>query len=544
MVTRCRQYGFLFVFFFGCALSFGEPTGTVMLKMPDGIELATDYYVPSEGAGPWPVLLIRTAYPKRIMERESGGWEREGIAGVVQDIRGLGLSQGAHNVFYTDGWREGARDGVETIRWIKSQPWCNGKIGTTGGSALGITQVMLAPATEDIVCQSIDVAPADFYSQVAFHGGVWRKNLGELWLTLLGHGDTITTFRSRANYDDFWIYYNAIPKASDVTAPAIHVGGWFDIFSQGTIDNFVSRQYNGGPGAKGNQKLIMRWATHNNNETPDYNLNENRRSLNLGDIRHQFQNHWLKGEQNDIMTQPAVYYYVMGDDKDPKAPGNEWRTANNWPPFATVETPYYLAFPGTLKTQPDDGDDALTYAYDPAHPMMTHGGNNLFLPAGPFDQRPANMDRADVLKFATPPLEAPMETTGQVHARLFVSTDAPDTDFTAKLVDIFPEGDEREINVLDGIRRVKFRNGQQAAPLLTSKDEVVELTIDLWSTSWVFNARHRIGIQISSSNYPRFDRNPNCGDDFCSETNMRVAHNTLHTGKKYASALLLPLRAQ
>jgi hypothetical protein len=181
--------------------------------------------------------------------------------------------------------------------------------------------------------------------------------------------------------------------------------------------------------------------------------------------------------------------------------------------------------------------------YDPAQPFPTHGGANLLLPAGPFDQRTVNEGRTDLLKFATAPLERPIEVTGRVRVVLYVSSDAPDTDFTAKLVDVFPAGDDREILMLDNIRRVKYRSGFEApAPLLVSPDQVVTIEIDLWSISWIYNTGHRIGLQISSSNYPRFEKNPNTGDDFPKEDNLRVAHNMVHTGKNRPSALFLPLR--
>ncbi|HIJ73253.1 MAG TPA: CocE/NonD family hydrolase [Candidatus Hydrogenedentes bacterium] len=518
---------------------------TVMVEMTDGTKLATDYYVPEEGGPAFPVILARSTYGRALGMKDGERFNGGGYAFVIQDVRGMGASEGEKNVFYAEGWRESQHDGADTVAWIKAQEWCNGKIGTYGGSALGMTQVLLAPATRDVVFQFIEVAPSSWYGQVAYQGGVFRKSPMEGWLTLIGQPHVIDLYKSHPTCDAFWTYYNAESKAPDITAAALHVGGWYDIFQQGTINNFVSRQNNGGPGAKGNQKLIMKWSPHGPDVTPDYTHNENRFDLRVSHQRDALLDAWLKGNTAAIADMPTVWYYTLGDDA-PGAPGMEWRTADGWPPFPTVDTPYFLGSDGRLTpdlTQAAAGSRSFTY--DPANPFPTHGGANLLptLPSGPFDQRKGNEGRNDVLKFATEPLVQPVEATGRVRARLYVSSDAPDTDFTAKLIDVFPQGDEREILVLDNIQRVKYRNGfEEPAPLLTSADEVVEVEIDLWSISWVFNTGHQIGLQISSSNYPRFDKNPNTGDDFPSEDNLRVANNTVHSGKTHPSALLLPLR--
>lgn len=520
-----------------------KPTRTLMLKMADGTELATDYYLPSQDGPAWPVLVARTAYPRFAIGRGADGWLKNGYAAVVQDIRGLGGSKGERNVFYTDGWRQGLQDGADMIAWVKSQPWCNGKIATYGESALGITQVLAGPTISTATCQAITVAPSHFYHNLAYHGGVWCKNLDETWLTLLGLKDTMGLYKGHPYYDDFWTYYNAEAKAPEIGLPAIHIGGWYDIFQQGTINNFVTRQNHGGPGAKGNQILVMRGTSHLGYDERDYKYRSNRGDVSAGKLEHQFLAHWLKGEANDIMKQPPVYYYVMGDDKDPNAPGNEWRTADNWPPFPTTETSYYLGPNGTLGTEPGAEPASYAFTFDPNNPMPTHGGANLFLPTGPFDQRMVNKDRTDVLKFVTAPLTAPVETTGHINVKLYVSTDAPDTDLTAKLVDVYPAGDEREILMLDGVQRVKLRDSfEKPAPLLTSADEIVAITVDLWSISWVFNTNHRIGLQVCSSNYPRFEINPNTGDDFPQEGKLRVAHNVVHAGGTHLSAILLPVK--
>lgn len=507
-----------------------------LVAMQDGVKLVTDVYLPG-GKGPWPVILARSTYGRGM--KDASGYSKRGYAVVIQDVRGMGESEGEKFVFNADGWREGLQDGADTVAWIKAQPWCNGKIGTWGGSALGITQQLLAGASTDVAAQSIEVAPADFYRETAFRGGVWGKNLLEGWLTAIGQPHLIAVYKEHPRYDEFWSYYNFAERAPKMTAPALLVGGWYDIFNQGTIDSFVTREQNGGVGARGRNYLIMKWSPHGPDTTPDYKHNENRFELKISEIRDRFYKAMLKGDDDALDGLAKVHYYVMGDDA-PGAPGNEWRTADSWPPYATKATRYFLDTNGGLATTAPAEPGFREFAFDPKNPVPTIGGQNLLLPSGPYDQRPASV-RPDVLKYATPVLDQPLEITGRVTVRLAVSSDAPDTDFTAKLVDIFPDG--REILLLDHIRRVKSREGYDkvAAPL-TGIEQTVEIEIDLWSIAWIFNKGHQIGLQISSSNFPRFEVNPNTGADFPTEDGeLRVAKNRVHAAPGL-SYLELPVR--
>ncbi len=455
-------------------------------------------------------------------------------------------SQGEAHVFYYDGWRPGVMDGADTVAWIKEQPWCNGMIGTSGGSALGMTQMLLAPATKDIHAQYITVSPGNFYQDVVYLGGVFRKNLVEGWLMAVGQPKIIQFYKDMPRYNEFWSYYNVVERAEDITAPALFVNGWYDIFAQGTIDGFVSREERGGEGARGNNYLIMRWTAHHQETTEEYAFNENRHDLSVSNIRDRFFDHYLKGDATALNDLPKVHYYVMGDDVAPDAPGNEWRTADTWPPVPVEETEFYLRSDGTLGgTSSSNNSGYREFSFDPSDPYPTWGGANLLpnLVAGPYDQRKYSDIRDDLLKFYSAPLSEPVEIIGKVKVRLFVSSDAPDTDFTAKLVDVFPQGDEREILMLDNIRRVKSREGfDRVAPPLEGHDDIVEIEIDLWSIAWAFNTGHRIGLHISSSNYPRFEVNPNTGADYhVPGEEMRIARNRVHMGDAYPSALLLPV---
>lgn len=500
------------------------------VPMTDGTALITDVYLP-QGTGPFPAILARSTYGRG---QGAASFTKDGYAVVIQDVRGMGESPGEKYVFHPDGWRPDLHDGADTIAWIKKQSWCNGKIGTWGGSALGITQQLAAPATADLQAQYIEVAPSSMYHEVAYRGGVWGKNLLEGWLSAIQQPHLVPIYKEHPRYDEFWTWYNFAAKAPDITAPALFVGGWFDIFNQGEIDSFLTREKNGGPGCKGANYLIMKWSPHGKDTTPDYKHNENRFDLKVSDIRDKFFDYYLKGNKDALRDVAKVNYYVMGDDA-PGAPGNEWRTADTWPPYETTETAYNLQTDGSLANTPAE-PGYREFHFDPKDPVMTVGGQNLLLPAGPYDQRSVS-SRPDVLKYESASLAAPLEITGRVTVRLRISSDAPDTDFTAKLVDVFPDG--REILMLDNIRRVKSRDGlDKVAPPLNGLDDIVDLEVDLWSIAWIFNTGHKIGLHISSSNYPRFEVNPNTGEDFPGPPETQhTALNRIHGG-----ALLLPVR--
>jgi putative CocE/NonD family hydrolase len=238
--------------------------------------------------------------------------------------------------------------------------------------------------------------------------------------------------------------------------------------------------------------------------------------------------YWLKGADTGIMKEPAVYYYVMGDVDDDKAPGNKWRTSDTWP-VPVKATKFYLNSDGVLREEkPGKNSGVDTFFYDPADPVPTRGGQELNLPPGPMDQRSVER-RQDVLTYSTPALKEPVEVTGRIKARLLVSSTAADADFTAKLCDVYPDG--RSMLLTDGILRAKYRNSfEKPEPLEPGK--VYEIEIDLWSTSIVFNKGHKIRIAVSSSNFPRFEANPNS------------AVNSVYCSSKYPSSVVLPVVPQ
>jgi predicted acyl esterase len=510
---------------------------TVMVAMRDGTRLATDVYLPADWQEPMPVLLKRTPYNK-----DTDGVEfapvacGHGYGVVIQDMRGRFASEDEdHVVFLNDGWTE-RRDGHDTLKWIAEQRWCNGKVGTFGGSARGISQNMLAVGAPDVLkAQHVGVAFSSMYHQAAYQGGSFRKALVENWLRGNHfHPKSLETFRAHEAYDAFWEELDPESQAQRVNAPGVFVGGWYDIFLQGTINSFVSIHGRGGAKARGNCRLIIGPWAHGTFDELTYPENSDQRPE-AGDMGRFFE-YWLKEADNGATDDKPVHYYVMGDPEDPDAPGNYWRAADAWPPPSQPLLAYFHD-DGRLALEEPAGDDTgLTYRYDPSDPVPTVGGHNMTIPKGPMDQRRVE-SRPDVLTFTSHVLDAPVEITGRIRAKLYVSSDCPDTDFTVKLCDVYPDG--RSMLVTDGIQKAKFRESYREAKLL-EEGNVYELKVDLWSTSLVFHRGHRVRVAVSSSNFPRFDPNPNTGEPWTPEGETRVATNTLHVSRRHPSHIILP----
>src|SRR5262245_60315271 len=354
-----------------------------LVPMSDGIELATTVYRP-KGDGPFPVIVARTPYNKDGLKGEAQRFCKSGYAFVAQDLRGRFKSKGHHAViFHNDGWNS-PHDGHDTLEWIAQQAWSNGKIGSTGGSALGITQNMAAPgAPPALAAQHVVVAFSDMYQQGAYQGGAFRSGLLENWLKATGMMDVnLKTFVAHPNYDEFWEEFNAETQAGRVNAPAVFLGGWYDIFLQGTINSFTTIQSRGGPAAKGRCRLVIAPIGHGSMTELNYPANASQLPRCADNLA--WFDAMLKGKDNGIPAEKAVHYYVMGDPTDDKAPGNVWRTADSWPPPA-AETAYYLHTTGKLsETRPEKGG-SRSYKYDPAQPVPTIGGAELGANIGPRD---------------------------------------------------------------------------------------------------------------------------------------------------------------
>ncbi|MCC6729171.1 MAG: CocE/NonD family hydrolase [Chthonomonadales bacterium] len=514
---------------------------TERVAMRDGTRLATDIYLPA-GGGRHPAILLRTPYNKDGGASLGADGARRGYAIVVQDTRGRFASEGLNLPFESDGWWDGRWDGYDTLEWISRQPWCDSHIGTSGGSALGVAQLLAAgTGTRRIAAQVVHVGAGSFYPDVVYPGGVFKRALAEDWLRATRYApDALSRWTAHPTYDSYWRTRDLALRYAKVDAPAVHVGGWYDIFARGTIEAFQGYQTHGGPRARGHQKLVMGPWTHGIFQSTAGELQfpiGNRPPGKVADPWAWF-DRYLKGVQNGVDREPAVTYYVMGDTTDPSAPGNQWRTADRWPPVPTRETPLYLRSNRSLSlAAPDSSDAALTYVYDPADPTPGVGGTHLTIPAGPMEQSRVE-GRRDLLVFTGEPLPAPIEVTGTPRADIWFSSDAPDTDLFVTLCDVHPNG--RSYNICDGRLRLRFREGfERGRPMAPGR--VYRVRFDLWPTSIVFNRGHRIRVQIASCNAPGYDPNPNTGAPFRSGPERRPARNSVRADAAHASRLLLPV---
>lgn len=513
------------------------PDREYRVAMRDGVKLATDVYLP-EGDGPWPAILVMTPYNRKGVEMWAFAARGRGYAFVSQDFRGRFDSEGRDDpVFLSCGWGE-HKDGYDTVEWIAGREWCDGKVGGIGISAPGIALNMMAPSRPPhLVCLYSAVAFSDMYSQCAYQGGAFRKALMEKWLEGNGFSPgNLATFKAHPVYDDFWKQYNCVAVADRIEVPVLLLGGWYDIFSEGTLESFVSIREHGGKKARGGTRLVMEPYGHGTSSDLVF-LDRNRpRLANLLHCLDWF-DIWLKKDGDGIEDIPAVQYYVMGDPDDPDSPGNRWRSADAWP-IPARPTPWYLEEGGGLSRQPPTEREASrTYHYDPEDPVPTVGGANLLISKGPKDQREVEK-RPDVLTFTSEPLEDFLEITGKIRAKLWVSSSARDTDFTARLCDVYPDG--RSMLIVDGILRARFRESFSKDKLL-EPGKVYPLEIDLWQTSLVFSKGHRVRVSISSSNAPRFEPNPNTGKLPGEDDTTAVATNTVYMDAERPSHILLPV---
>lgn len=496
----------------------------LMVPMRDGVKLHTLVFTP-EGDGPWPTVLTRTPYE---MQRGSDAkaYVGRGYVRVIQNVRGQFQSEGKYRAFTDD-----VNDGYDTVEWIAKQKWCTGKVGVTGGSAGGITTNMAAiSGAPHLTAAYVTVATGSTFRHAAYPGGVFLQHMNEQWMKGRGVEPSTDPRPLHRVYDDEARQTDMRQYYSKISVPFVNVGGWYDIFSAGTVENFIGLQAHGAAKARGNQKLVMGAFGHGA-MSGDVKYPADAADRRLMDPFRWF-DYWLKGEQNGADKDPAVRYYMMGDTFDKSAPGNEWRSAASWPPASAI-TSYYLHAGGGLTTSaPRAAKD--TFTYDPRNPVPTIGGNNLTLPKGPMDQRPAGT-RSDVLRYQTEPLPQAVEIAGNVEAELTVSTDAEDTDFMVKLVDVYPNG--YEALVLDQAYRLRYHAGFDKATFV-EKNKPYTIKVSLWPTALVFNKGHRIAVHVSSSNAPRFERHTNTWAPLTSYDQAVVARNTVHIGK---SRLLLPV---
>ena len=540
----------------------------VMVPMRDGVRLAT-HVVRPKGEGKHPLVLLRTPYRKNL--GPAFGLARLGYAFAAQDCRGRYDSEGEHYPF-----RDDPNDAFDTIEWLAKQPWCDGKIGMIGGSYVGYTQLAAALARPPhLRCIMPTVPPSDFDHRTMYFGGALRIELAQGWL--LGQAlrsqrmlrkrvpaAEMLRWRPQANFrkwcwhlplkdpgpiaiggdsyaacwtdmvanwekPDRWTDWSAVQRPEQIQVPTLITAGFYDIFAQENLELLLAlRQRGGADAAKAHSHLIIGpWVHGVGRAAGDVNFPKAHAALH--GLRDKWLARWLKGEANGVDSWPPIYAFVMGQDK--------WLSTDTWPPANATPTKAYLA-KGKLSTEPPTApQQPSAFTYDPANPVPTTGGTNLMLPKGIRDHRKI-AQRPDVVAFHTDPLERDTVVVGPLRAHLFVSSSAPDTDITAMLLDVRPDG--YRANVQDGIVRVRYREGR-GAPKLLKPGEIVEVDVNLWSTAYTFKKGHRIALLVSSSNFPRFDRNLNTADAPGTGVKPRKADNKIHHDPDHLSYVELPV---
>jgi len=551
----------------------------VAVVMRDGVTLYADVYRPVD-PGRFPVLIVRTPYGKQRdgIHESLIGFAQRGYAVVAEDVRGRFESDGKWDPF-----RYEAQDGYDTIEWAARQPWSNGKVGMHGGSYLGNVQWQAAAQTPpSLVAIFPAVASTSLYHNTWFHGGAFKLGLAVGWgvvrnprrvmypqywhteryapeewrydnvfwklplktIDLESSNQIVPHFRDwirRQSYDDYWKAISVEEHFARVKVPAHVHGGWFDLLLGGTLNGFTGMRKSGGTEqARRETKMIVGpWGHGPSRKFGDVDFGD-MADRTLFDRNLRWFDHYLRGEDNGIDREPPVEIFYMGI--------NRWVHHDDWPVPGARDTPFYLSGGGRANSARGDGvldrqargASSDRYTYDPARPVPTLGGNDCCgapIPAGPIDQRPVEA-RDDVLVYTGSILKEPLAIAGPVKMRLFASTDGPDTDFMVKLVDVHPNG--FAMNIAEGILRARFRKGLDRMELL-APGEVYEFEVDMRGTANVFAAGHRIRVDITSSNFPQYDRNPNTGEDLGQSDRLRVARQTVFHGGERRSHILLPV---
>ncbi len=535
----------------------------VRVPMRDGVHLSTNIFRPS-ASGRYPALLVRTPYNK--LDTILPGYVHFVDAGftlVVQDVRGRYESEGIFRQFTQE-----LPDGVDTLDWIARQPWSDGKVGMLAGSYLGIAQWQAAlSGNPHLKAISPAVAGFDEYSDRfyskggalklghrllwlsenvrapgtpprAFNDYVWHTPLRTIDRAATGHKvDFWQEALNHPAFDDYWRARSTRERMDRANVPALLVGGWYDNYVESDLEAFSMLRKRD----SASRIIVGPWPHNMSVPFPGVDFGPESGAP-IRRFQLEWFRHWLiRPQPQPEFAFPPLRIFVMGL--------NRWRDEQEWPLRRARNTPWYLSSRSGANSLSGDGALAADprasgkdeYTYNPKRPVPTNGGsvccNPKQFPWGPMDQRTVE-GREDVLIYTSSPLKQDLEATGPVRVVLFVSTSAPDTDFTAKLVDVFPDGNAR--NLCDGILRLRYR-GSLSKPTLAKAGEVYEVVIEAGVTSNVFRSGHRVRLEISSSNFPRFDRNPNTGRPVADETELRSARQTVFHGRSYPSYLLLPV---
>ncbi|MEO6284149.1 MAG: CocE/NonD family hydrolase [Dyadobacter sp.] len=585
-ISRSIWLSALVIFCFVNHSNAGYPLNEIRIErhkavpMRDGVILYADVYMPAT-PGKYPTIITRTPYGSQRDAVHQGmiKFAQRGYAVVVQDVRGRYESDGKWEPF-----RDEAKDGYDTIEWAATQPFSNGKVATQGGSYLGHNQWQAASLNPPhLVAAFPSLASTNIYANWITMGGAFRLSFNYGWgvvrmpnrimlpqyfhtenytpeelkyANILMHlplndgdlqsaGAVVPHYRDwikHESYDDYWKSISDEERFDKIDVPTYVSGGWFDIFVMGTINGYVGMKNKGATSEarKGARMIIGPWGHGPSQSYGDVDFTP-AALVEQFETELSFFDYHLKGIKNLIETDKPVRLFYMG--------ANQWRSETDWPIPGTKYQELYLGSNGNANSVRGKGTLSFTkptkigtdtYRYDPQSPVPTTGGNNCCgtpTPAGPRDQRPLEQ-REDVLVYTSEFLEKPLTIAGPVKMKLHAATDGPDTDWMIKLVDVHPNGFAMPVS--EGILRAKFREGLDKIKLLTP-DKVYEYEIEMTGTANVFQPGHRIRVDITSSNFPQFDRNPNTGEPLGTSTKTRIAKQTIYFGGPELSHILLPV---
>ncbi len=515
-----------------------------MIPMRDGTRLSAYLYFPS-GTGPWPALFEqRYASLRGKATRENASrLAQAGFVVALVNFRGTHQSEGTWVGYRALQWGT-LQDGYDICEWLARQSWCTGKIGTFGSSQGGYAQNYLAVTQPPhLVCQfMVDTGLSLFHEGYRIGGTTRPQRFQRMEAVCRNPQDNrklLVEWFEHPHYDRYWQAEDASRHFDKMNVPCLTVGSWYDFMNQGSIASFQGRQHQGGPRSRGRQKLVIGpWLHGRNNKghrVGDLVYPQNAQWP-VQDQMVRWFNHYLKGEDNGAERGPAVRYYVMGAVDEPNAPGNFWRTAEDFPP-ASTPTSWYLNEEGKLSpSRPNQNQGSTSYVSDPRHPMSIPG---LSFP-GAKDARPFEQQK-EVRTFTTEPLSQPVEWTGRVQVELFVSSTARDTDFIVRVSDVYPDG--RSILIVDYPWRARYRAGFDHEELMTP-GKVEKLAFPVGWMSQVFNTGHRIRVTIASTGAPLYEPNPQTGRPLTVTfpEDAVSAVNTIHHNARHASRIIAPVR--
>ncbi len=533
------------------------------VRMRDGVELSADVYRPAI-PGRFPVILLRTPYLKTGQLKNGNLFASRGYVFVAQDVRGRGDSAGAFVPYRNEG-----RDGYDSIEWCANQPWSNGKIGTYGGSYLGRVQWLAAVEQPPHLVTMVPlVSPSDPFvewptglplpmdiSWYAFTSGHVAQNLDAVdWAKAHSHLplDTMDQAIGRAmpfwkelfehpQLDAWWAALRYQDKYEKVQVPVLNISGWYDDEQVGTPLNYIGVSTRGPAELRKNHKLLMGWWPHSTfiagTKLGDVDFGSGATMDREAYVLRWF-DYWLKKIDTGIEKEPPVKVFVMGE--------NRWADESEWPIARTRSTRYYLHSAGRANSL--FGDGALStsapaaeptdgYSYDPAKPTPFITEPSFAQIGGPDDYRPVER-RDDVLVYTSEPVAEDTEVCGPIRVELFAASSARDTDFMAKLIDVWPDGYAQRL--IDGMVRARFRDGMDK-PSLIEPGRVYPYSIDAWNTCNTYLKGHRIRLEISSSAFPKYDRNLNTGAPLGKTAEMEVAQQKIYHDAAHPSAVVLPV---